>query len=116
MQLFVLVLMLMAMGKNANIKEIQPILESLGGEEATDAFKQAEEFNSVISAVQSLATLAKSSPAGNPSEVNFNSSVRSGGGKGRADGEYSQAPLAPISRIADESITRCLAQYIALGE
>ena len=116
MQLIVLALMLMALGKNANLKEIEPILESFGGEGVTDAFKQAEELGSVISAVQSLATLAKSSPADSATTENFTSAARSDGTIKTDVGGYSEAPLAPIARIADEEITRCLAQYIALGE
>lgn len=108
MQLLVLVLMLMLSGKNANIKELQPILESIGGQEAAGALKQAEELSGVISAVQSLSAMAQ--PAAH----------------GKADGSEGGAcaeewikggyPLAPIANIADERITYCLSRYIALGE
>lgn len=123
MQLIVLALMLMALGKNANLKEIKPILESIGGEQATDVIKQAEELNSVISAVQSFATLTKAPHEGGMPEGKFTPPYRSDRGCGMSsDGAvgtergYSCAPLAPISHIADEDITRCLSQYIALGE
>ncbi|MDE5765659.1 MAG: hypothetical protein K2I17_00650 [Clostridia bacterium] len=102
MQLLVLVLMLMLSGKNANIKELQPILESIGGQEAAGALKQAEELTGVISAVQSLSAMAQ--PAAQA--------------KAECAEEWTKGgyPLAPIANIADERITYCLSRYIALGE
>ena len=111
MQLLVLALMLMTLGKNANLKEIEPILQSFGGAEAADAIKQAEELSDVISAVQSLmpaagsATAAGAGGAGG-APLNFG---------GLSDGEDGY-PLAPIANIADDRITYCLSRYIALGE
>ncbi len=112
MQLIVLALVLMALGKNANLKEIEPILESIGGEEATGVIKQAEELESVISAVQSLASLANQPAAQSAPKENH------------APDECAEtavkcdlsAPLAPIANIADEEITRRLSRYVALGE
>lgn len=103
MQLLVLVLMLMLSGKNANIKELQPILESIGGQEAAGALKQAEELSGVISAVQSLSSMAQPSAHGKP-------------GQGAEEWSKGGYPLAPIANIADERITYCLSRYIALGE
>ncbi|MDE7400580.1 MAG: hypothetical protein K2N17_00855 [Clostridia bacterium] len=102
MQLLVLVLMLMLSGKNANIKELQPILESIGGQEAAGALKQAEELSGVISAVQSLSAMAQ--PASQAKAECAEEWVKGG------------YPLAPIANIADERITYCLSRYIALGE
>lgn len=109
MQLLVLVLMLMMSGKNANIKELKPIIEELGGGEAAEAFKQAEELSGVLSAVQSLTSMPQQSAAqpcastvGSPSDDECSPL-----------GGY---PLAPIANIADERITYCLSRYIALGE
>ncbi|MDE6791083.1 MAG: hypothetical protein K2J61_05110 [Clostridia bacterium] len=102
MQLLVLVLMLMLSGKNANIKELQPILESIGGQEAAGALKQAEELSGVISAVQSLSAMAQPTAQG-----------KAEGAEEWVKGGY---PLAPIANIADERITYCLSRYIALGE
>ncbi len=106
MQLLVLVLMLMLSGKNANIKELQPILESIGGQEAAGALKQAEELSGVISAVQSLSAMAQPAAHGKADGAE-------GGAEEWTKGGY---PLAPIANIADERITYCLSRYIALGE
>lgn len=99
MQLLVLALMLMLSGKNANIKELKPILEEFGGGQAAEALKQAEELSGMISAVQSLTSAPQqpSPPAEECSPL----------------GGY---PLEPIANIADERITYCLSRYIALGE
>lgn len=109
MQLLVLALMLMLSGKNANIKELQPILESIGGEQAAGALKQAEELSGVINAVQSLSTIIQ--PATGGGTVEEKSGVV--GAEEWSKGGY---PLAPIANIADERITYCLSRYIALGE
>ena len=101
MQLLVLVLMLMMSGKNANIKELKPIIDEFGGGQAAEAFKQAEELSGMLSAVQSLAAMPQSAPQ--PSAPVEECAT---------DG----FPLAPIANIADERITYCLSRYIALGE
>ncbi len=100
MQLLVLVLMLIMSGKNANMKELRPILEEFGGGQAAEAFKQAEELSGMLSAVQSLAKMNNASAPQPPEEC------------AAGDG----FPLAPIANIADERITYCLSRYIALGE
>ena len=106
MQLLLL-LMLALTGGNANaLKEVKPVLESLGGKEAVEALNKAEELSGMISAVQAMAgagaTRANTSHAGS----------------GGVCGDFAQHgfPLAPISNIADENITYCLSRYIALGE
>lgn len=101
MQLLVLVLMLMMSGKNANIKELKPILEEFGGGQAAEAFKQAEELSGMLSAVQSLTSMPQPPQPQQPAE------------ECSPLGGY---PLAPIANIADERITYCLSRYIALGE
>ena len=119
MQLLVLALMLMTLGKNANLKEIEPILQSFGGAEAADAIKQAEELSDVISAVQSLMPAAGgagggATTAGAPLNFDGGSVGAEEWAKGgQCDGGF---PLAPIANIADERITYCLSRYIALGE
>lgn len=109
MQLLVLALILMLSGKNANIKELKPIIEELGGGEAAEAFKQAEELSGMLSAVQSLASMSQPQSAAPEAEKEYappaEESCPSGG-----------YPLAPIAGIADERITYCLSRYIALGE
>ena len=109
MQLLVLVLMLMLSGNNTNIKELQPILETIGGEEAAGALKQAEELSDVISAVQSLSAIAQPANAHGKAD---------GADGGACAEEWTKGgyPLAPIANIADERITYCLSRYIALGE
>ncbi|MDE7162544.1 MAG: hypothetical protein K2O44_00490 [Clostridia bacterium] len=109
MQLLVLVLMLMLSGNNTNIKELQPILETIGGQEAAGALKQAEELSGVISAVQSLSAMAQ--PANGHGKAD-------GADRGACVEEWTKGgyPLAPIANIADERITYCLSRYIALGE
>lgn len=109
MQLLVIVLMLMLSGKNANIKELKPIFEELGGDGAA-AFKQAEELSGMINAVQSL--MPAMQPKGGKAESMGEVTVDADGGEW-AHGGF---PLEPIANIADERITYCLSRYIALGE
>ena len=102
-----LVLLFAIMGGNANaLKEVKPVLESLGGKDAVEALSKAEELSGVISAVQAMAGM--NATRTNPSH---------GGGGGKSDGDFAQHgfPLAPITNIADENITYCLSRYIALG-
>ena len=103
MQLLVLALMLMTMGKNTNMNELKPVFESLGGREAAEAFKQAEELSGMLSAVQSLTSGGKSAPQSCKAEEE----------ECEVCGGY---PLAPVAGIADERITYCLSRYIALGD
>ncbi len=108
MQLLALALILLLSGKNFNVSEFKPVLESLGGSEAAEALDKAEELTRVISAVQSFAG-------------NANSGVNSGKSEQPAacketPPETSDCPLAPIAAIADESITCALSRYIACGE
>lgn len=99
MQLLVLALMLMLSGKNANIKDLKPIIEELGGGEAVNAVKQAEELSNIIAALRGVSA-KPDCQSGAPVE------------ECAGDGY----PLAPIANIADERITYCLSRYIALGE
>ena len=116
MQLLIL-LMLALMGGNANaLKEVKPVLESLGGKDAVEALNKAEELSGMLSAVQAMAGGMKSTRA-NPS--NGSSGGNSGKENGNGgSGEFAQHgfPLAPICDIADENITYCLSRYIATGE
>ncbi len=113
MQLLVLALMLLMSGKNANIKELKPIIEELGGNGAAEAFKQAEELSGVISAMQTFAGLSSAVNAGGNSGESAVQNNAPDGGEVTDGGGF---PLAPIANIADEKITYCLSRYIALGE
>lgn len=105
MQLLLLLMLALA-GGNANaLKEVKPVLESLGGKEAVEALNKAEELSGMISAVQAMA--GTGATRANPSH---------GGGGGNGDFAQHGFPLAPITNIADENITYCLSRYIALGE
>ncbi len=117
LQLLALVLMLMLAGKGGGLEQFKPIIEEIGGEEAADAFKQAEELSEVINAVQSLSSQAASSgnSAGATADKEVNGADCADGVKGSEEAGEG-FPLAPISAIADERITYCLSRYITLGE
>lgn len=109
MQLLVLVLLLLTASKNADLKQLKPILEEFGGNDAAQAIKTAEELSGVISAVQGLTSQpqAAEKPDGNEGER-----LNEKGGKCLNKGY----PLAPISALADDKITYALSRYVALGE
>lgn len=112
MQLLVLALMFLMMGKNADVKEIEPIIETLGGKEASEALKQAEELSGMLSAVQSLtaAVGANGRAPQNSVRPDINEDLN------KEHACVQGFPLEPIANIADERITYCLSKYIALGE
>ncbi len=111
MQLLALALMLMLAGKGGGFERFKSIIGELGGEQAADAIKQAEELSEVISAVQSLSSAAATaSPEESVTGAEDAEECGADGGAGEG------FPLAPISAIADERITYCLSKYIALGE
>lgn len=109
MQLLMLLLLLAYGGKTEQLKQMQPLLESLGGEEVASAFKSAEELGSVISAVQDLAT-------NNGASLGDMSGAFSPKTESAQGGEVDGFPLAPIANIADEGITYSLSRYISTGE
>lgn len=101
MQLLVLALLLLASGNNGNMRQMQPIFQSLGGE-AAEAFEKAEELTQMISAVQSLT-----------GGLNVNAQ---GGGDCPDLSPIKNCegyPLQPISAIADERITYCMTKYLS---
>ncbi len=104
-----LVLLFAFMGGNVSaLKEVKPVLESLGGKDAVEALSKAEELSGVINAVQAMAGM---------NATRANPSHGGSGGKSGENSDFSQHgfPLAPITNIADENITYCLSRYIALG-
>ena len=110
MQLLVLLILLAYGGKTDKLKEVQPLLESIGGDEMKSALKDAEELGTVLSAVQSMAQ----------GENNFSSDdmdvfAADDGNSDPVQSKEAQGfPLAPIANIADEGITYSLSRYIAL--
>lgn len=117
MQLWILLLLALMGGNASALKEVKPILESLGGGEALDALNKAEELSGMISAVQAMT--GNGNKGGRGQATRASSSHGCNGGKGgESCGEFAQHgfPLAPIANIADENITYCLSRYIALGE
>lgn len=107
MQLLIIALLVMLAGGGNKLNELQPILKSLGGEDAENILKQSEEISSMINAVQSLAS---AHPIVGSGEVQNRPSAQS---SHFGDGGF---PLAPVSRIADDRITYALSGYIATGE
>jgi len=125
MQLLLLLLLALTGGNANTLKEVEPVLESLGGNEALEALKKAEELSGMLSAVQAM--------TGGLNATRANSFNGSGGGKGEEfsgagfgrgasfgggnEGQTAQGfPLAPIANIADENITYCLSRFVATGE
>lgn len=98
MQLLILVLALFMCGKNAAAEDIKPLIESLGGEEAAQVIKQAEQLEKQISAVQACFGSGNVEP---------DSSRHSAG---------AWYPLSPVAAVADDKITYALSRYIATGD
>ena len=101
MQLAVL-LLLMLMGGNANLKEVRPLLESID-KDAAGMLDRAEEIGAAVSAVRAMAAAANS---GAPLREECAAS----------NGGVSGYPLEPVAPIAVEGITYALSRYISLGE
>lgn len=114
MQLLIVMLLVAFSGNAGALKEVKPILESLGGKDAMEALSKAEELSGMISAVQAM-TGGMGATRANPSHGG-NSGNRNSANAGDDDFAQHGFPLAPICNIADENITYCLSRYIALGE
>ncbi len=95
MQLAVL-LLLMLMGGNANLKEMKPLIESID-KDAAGILDRAQELGAAMSAVRAMASAR-------PPEKEGEKPVSSG------------YPLSPVAPIADEGITYALSRYITLGD
>lgn len=96
MQLMIILALLLLGGGNVNgmLKEVKPVLESLGGEDIQKALKSAEEISEVLSAISPLT--GGSAPA-QPKQASL---------------PLAEYPLAPVSAIADSEITYSLNKYI----
>lgn len=116
MQLLLILLLLMS--GSPDFKNITPLIEGAVGEDASGILGEVEQLSRIASAfapqgagrqdishadVEPLMSSASAGacppPQGQPS--------------GGADCGF---PLAPISRLADEKITYCLARYISSGQ
>lgn len=111
MQLLILLILLAYGGKTEKLKEVGPLLESLGGEEMASALKSAQELGTVISAVQSAAN------GDGASLGDITGAFAQEGGSTPAVHKEAECgfPLEPIARIADEAITYSLSRYVATG-
>jgi hypothetical protein len=73
-----LIILLALLGQSGGLKDVKPLLQTLGGDEAETALKQAEELSSLLSAVKNL------SPSGGGSGDN----AFANGGVGSSSGSY----------------------------
>lgn len=109
MQLFIILALLLYGGKsNAQslLKEVKPVLETIGGEEMKSALKSAEEISEVISAVQGITSAMQP-----PRTEGFAAQPSSGEQFVPAQPAIN-FPLAPVANIADRDITYSLSKYI----
>ena len=105
MQLLIILALLMCGGRNnaQNIlKEVKPVLETIGGEDVKAALKSAEEISEVLSAI-----------------------TGSSGGEGQPTADRGESftttrqscattfPLEPINNFVDRDISYSLSKYIA---
>ncbi|MCD8040896.1 MAG: hypothetical protein LUF82_05205 [Clostridia bacterium] len=130
MQLLIILALLLA-GGDGMLKQAEPILKSLGGEDVNKILKEAQELAGMVNTLQSAANLfggiggigGIGGVGGNSGNDGINgfggiggNSGKSGingiGGNGGSGGNYG-FPLAPIAPIADECITYRLTKYIA---
>ena len=112
MQLLIILALLLYGGKNGAqnvLKEVKPVIESLGNEEMMQALKSAEEISSVLSVVKEL-----SGGDGSGASAAFANSEADdfGGGGGAQTSPAIAFPLKPINNIADKDIAYSLSRYI----
>lgn len=93
------------------IKEVKPVLESIGGEQIKSVVEDAERISEVISAVQTFAALSK---AVQPASGGFNSEAEA-----ETETVFSPqnnvSPLLPVASIANGEITSSLEKYFIAG-
>lgn len=120
MQLLIILALLLYGGKSGAqnlLKEVKPVLESIGGDEMREALKSAEEISTVLSAVNELSGskggsngLADFFGGGDTFTENENTAAYANGAN-TADGNIA-FPLRPISNIADRDITYSLSRFV----
>ena len=123
MQLLLLLMLALANGNADSFKDVKSIMEGLGGGEALEVVKKAEEISAMLTAVQRLTGNGGNGGMGGNGGNGGNAPFKgAAGAKGCAmqiaggDSIDDASPLAPVSAIADEYITSCLSRYISLGE
>ena len=94
MQLILLLLLLLSGG--STFKDVKPLIGQVIGRDFTDMLDEVEELTQLVAAFSGSEPVPQSESAPPPD----------------CKSEY---PLAPIARVADESITRSLARYISTG-
>ena len=127
MQLLLILALILYGGKGGNAKllnELKPLIESVGGEEVKEAFRNAEELESVISAFGGLVTAdGASGGSGDDSRAGSGGISADAGsaaaghvpGRGEETGDNTgnNFPLAPVAGIADREILYRLVQYFS---
>lgn len=122
MQLLIILALLLYGSKGGGrelLKEVRPVLESMGGDEVKEAFKNAEQISEVLSAVQELAgadlteIFRPEQPARRIQPPYDSDGEGQGGFTPEFSGSSVNFPLAPISSIADKDITYSLSRYIS---
>ncbi len=128
MQLLLLLMLALAGGNPENLKDVRPLIESLGGGDTLRAIEKAEKLSEMISNGSGGLAAGKSggkraNAGGNSGNGGNGCGNKRGGLKdincgGRVNGGFEcyDSPLAPVARIADGEITSRLSRYIALGE
>ena len=115
MQLLLILLLLMS--GSPDFKNITPLIEGAVGEDASGILGEVEQLSRIASAFAPQGGVGQSAgQAGEPlmpSASAADCSPPEGQSPAGADCGF---PLAPISRLADEKITYCLARHISSGQ
>ena len=118
MQLLLLLRLALAGGNPENLKDVRPIIESLGGGDTLRAIEKAEKLSEMISNGSGGLAAGKSGGKRTNAGGNTRGGLKDINCGGRVNGGFEcyDSPLAPVARIADGEITSRLSRYIALGE
>lgn len=115
MQLLLILLLLMS--GSPDFKNITPLIEGAVGEDASGILGEVEQLSRIASAFAPHGTGEQSDgQAGEPLMPSASAGAcppPQGQSPAGADCGF---PLAPISRLADEKITYCLARHISSGQ
>ena len=111
MQLLIILALLLYGGKSGAqniIKEVKPVLETIGGDEMKEALKSAEEISTVLSAVREFTGAANSTNTEDAAPAFSQEQAAESPAKNPAIA----FPLAPVNNIADKDIAYSLSKYI----